>query len=262
MKNIFDLTKKIAIITGGYGHLGVAMVDALVNFGATVIVAGRMKEKFDKKFKNYEKEKVFFKSCDIIDSKTIAIVFKEVMDEFGKIDILINNATTTRGNNPEQMSDDDWNYSIEAVLGSVHKSTREVMPFMKRQHFGKIINISSMYGIVSPDFELYEGHNCEKYLNPPHYGAAKAAIIQLTRYYATYLGKYNININSITPGPFPSLSVQKENPEFIKRLKNKNPLGKIGLPEDLSGTCILLSSPASDFITGQNFIIDGGWTIR
>ena len=133
---------------------------------------------------------------------------------------------------------------------------------MKQQGFGKIINVSSMYGLVSPDFRLYEGDNCERFLNPPHYGAAKAAMLQVTRYYATYLGKHNIHVNSITPGPFPNLSVQAENPVFIERLKAKNPLGKVGTPEDLTGVCLLLSSSASDFITGQNFVVDGGWTIQ
>ena len=132
---------------------------------------------------------------------------------------------------------------------------------MKKQETGKIINITSMYGIVSPDFEnLYHGDNCEKYTNPPHYGAAKAAMIQLTKYYAVLLGKYNIHVNAISPGPFPKEFIQKENPEFINRLKNKNPLRKIGKPEDLAGVIVLLSSPASDFMTGQTLQVDGGWT--
>lgn len=261
MLDIFNLTGKIAIVTGGYGHLGVAMVDSLVNSGAKVIVAGLSEEKFNAKFKNYEVGKVFFKKCDILDSNTLASTFKDVSDEFDKIDIVINNATTARGNDPEKMNDEDWDFSIDAVLGSVYKSIREIIPYMKKQGFGKIINISSMYGVVSPDFRLYDGENCERFLNPPHYGAAKAAILQLTRYYATYLGKYNIHVNSITPGPFPSIPIQMENPIFIDRLKAKNPLGKIGKPDDLAGITVLLSSNASDFITGQNFIIDGGWTI-
>ena len=261
MLDIFNLTGKIAIITGGYGHLGVAMVDSLVNFGAIVIVAGLSEEKFNARFKNYEEGKVLFKKCDILESNTFANTFKAVYDEFGKIDIVINNATTAKGIDPEKINDEDWDFSIDAVLGSVHKSTREIIPYMKMQDFGKIINISSMYGIVSPDFKVYDGENCERFLNPPHYGAAKAAILQLTRYYATYLGKYNIHVNSITPGPFPSIPTQMENPIFIERLKTKNPLGKIGKPEDLAGIIVLLSSNASDFITGQNFIVDGGWTI-
>jgi NAD(P)-dependent dehydrogenase (short-subunit alcohol dehydrogenase family) len=115
--------------------------------------------------------------------------------------------------------------------------------------------------LVSPDFRLYEGDGCEAYINPPHYGAAKAAIIQLTKYYASHLGPYNIQVNALAPGPFPNEKIQKENPEFVRRLKEKNPLNKIGKPEDLAGVIILLSSSASDFITGQTIQVDGGWTI-
>jgi len=100
-----------------------------------------------------------------------------------------------------------------------------------------------------------------KYTNPPHYGAAKAAVLQLTRYYAVLLGEYNIQVNAISPGPFPKTKIQHENPVFIERLKSKNPLNKIGTPEDLAGVLVLLSSHASDFMTGQNVQVDGGWTI-
>jgi NAD(P)-dependent dehydrogenase (short-subunit alcohol dehydrogenase family) len=262
MKNVFDLSNKIAIVTGGYGHLGTAMVKALADYGAKVIVAGRSEEKFNDKFKHLNSDTITFNKCDILDSESIEATFKRVIDAFGKIDIVINNAATLKGNDPENISDDDWSYSLDAVLGSVHKSLRAIIPIMKQQGFGKIINVSSMYGVVSPDFKLYEGENCERFLNPPHYGAAKAAMLQLTRYYATYLGKYNIHVNSITPGPFPSLPIQAEHPVFTARLKAKNPLGKVGTPEDLAGVCILLSSSASDFITGQNFVVDGGWTIQ
>ncbi len=261
MNKLFDLTGKVAVVTGGYGHLGTAMVIALEEFGATVIVAGRSEEKFKDKFPVSESSNIHFRICDILESSSIFSLFEQVNAEFGSIDILINNATTLKGQNPEGMSDEDWSFSLDAVLGSVHKAIREVIPYMRNQSSGKIINISSMYGLVSPDFKLYDGQECEKYLNPPHYGAAKAAILQVSRYYASYLGKDNIHVNSVTPGPFPGNHVKEANPEFVSRLKAKNPLGKVGKPEDLCGVCILLSSAASDFITGQNFLVDGGWTI-
>jgi gluconate 5-dehydrogenase len=159
------------------------------------------------------------------------------------------------------MADNDFLFTLDGVLGSVHKCIKAVLPYMKKNYEGKIINISSMYGLVSPDFKLYEGDDCEKYTNPPHYGAAKAGVKQLTKYYAVLLAKYNIQVNAIAPGPFPSLTVQKDNPEFIERLKAKNPMNKIGVPEDLDGSIILLSSKASGFMTGQILQIDGGWTI-
>lgn len=259
---IFNLKNKNAIVTGGYGHLGKGMVDALLSCGCNVIVAGRSKEKYLKVFSDYSGNNLYFQEIDIMNSETIENCFSNVHNKFGTIDILINNAHSAKGNSQENMSDEDWNYTMEGVAGSAHKSIRAAIPFMKKQNSGKIINITSMYGIVSPDFEnLYAGDNCEKYTNPPHYGAAKAAIIQLTKYYAVLLGKYNIHVNAVAPGPFSKVMIQEENPEFINRLKHKNPLNKIGKPEDLAGVIILLSSSASDFITGQTIQVDGGWTI-
>src|SRR5690606_2795411 len=160
------------------------------------------------------------------------------------------------------MTDDDWEYSMDGVLGSIHKSIKAVVPIMRLQGGGKIVNIASMYGQVSPNFDkLYRGDGCEKYTNPPHYGAAKAGVIQLTKYYACLLGKENIYVNAISPGPFSKVSIQEETPIFVERLKSSNPLNKLGVPEDLIGVVVLLSSNASNFITGQNFAVDGGWTI-
>jgi len=259
MKNLFNLENKIAIVTGGYGHLGSAMVDALNGFGAQVVVAGRSPEKFKAKFG--ERENIFFESCDILTSNAFEKLYNDVHDRFGKIDIVVNNAHSAKGRDQEQMKDEEWNATMEGVLGVIHKSIKGIIPYMKAQKFGKIINISSMYGVVAPDFRLYEGNDLEKYTNPPHYGAAKAGMIQLTKYYAVYLGKYNIQVNTISPGPFPKKSIQEESPGFINRLAERNPLGKIGKPEDLGGAVLLLSSKGSNFITGQNIIVDGGWTI-
>ncbi|MGV3461117.1 MAG: SDR family oxidoreductase [Flavobacterium sp.] len=261
MKNIFDLTGKVAVVTGGYGHLGTAMAEGLLLQNATVIVAGRNEDKYLQNFAGNTNPNLSFKTIDIQDAGSITTFFKEVKEQFGSVDVLVNNAHAARGKGQEDMADDDWAYTMDGVLGSVHKCIKAVIPIMKEQQSGKIISVASMYGVVSPDFRMYEGEGCEPYINPPHYGAAKAGIIQLTKYFATYLGKFNIQVNAITPGPFPKETIQADNNFFIERLKAKNPLGKIGRPEDLQGVTVLLSSGASDFITGQNLIVDGGWTI-
>jgi NAD(P)-dependent dehydrogenase (short-subunit alcohol dehydrogenase family) len=261
MNKLFNLEKKVAVVSGGYGHLGTSMTKVLLNFGVKVYVAGRSKDKFNKTFNNAQNPNLMFIELDIMSSKSFEKCFKEIINVEGRIDILINNAHSGRGNSQEKMNDDDFLYTLDGVLGSVHKSIKAVLPFMKKQNFGKIINISSMYGIVSPDFSLYKEDDCEKYTNPPHYGAAKAGINQLTKYYAILLAKYNIHVNAIAPGPFPSRQVQEDNPKFIERLGAKNPMNKIGIPSDIDGTIILLSSDASNFMTGQTIQIDGGWTI-
>ncbi len=260
--DIFNLKGKVSIVTGGYGHLGKSMVESLLLLGSKVIVAGRSKKKFNEVFDGISNSKLFFHEIDIMSAPDIDSCFSNIHSEFGRIDVLINNAHSAKGNSQECMNDEDWSYTMEGVIGSVHKSIRSIIPYMREQKSGKIINITSMYGLVSPDFEnLYSCNDCEKFTNPPHYGAAKAGMIQLTKYYAVLLGKENIHVNAISPGPFPKNNIQKENPEFIRRLENKNPLKKIGKPENLKGVVALLSTSASDFMTGQVIQVDGGWTI-
>ncbi|WP_027076551.1 SDR family NAD(P)-dependent oxidoreductase [Maribacter antarcticus] len=263
MTSIFDLTDKVIIVTGGYGHLGSGIVNSLLGFGAKVIVAGRTKEKYQEKFKDIKKANLFFEKFDISQSgEDFMSQFKEFKSKYGSIDVVFNNAHFARGSNQENMSDEDWSYTMEGVLASVQKSIKASIPIMREQKHGKIINIASMYGHISPNFKrLYEGDDCEKYTNPPHYGAAKAGVIQLTKYYAVLLGKENIYVNAISPGPFSKDQIQEDNPAFIKKLEQSNPLNRIGQPKDLAGISVLLSSEASNFITGQNFAVDGGWTI-
>ncbi len=262
MNDIFNLNGKVAIITGGYGHLGAAMARALLNYNAKVIIAGRSYDKYKEAFETEEHEKMVFRELDIMKEESFGPFMNSIKKEFGKIDILINNAFSISSVAWNELSGEDWKYTIDGVLLSVQRGIVNAAPNMIENNSGKILNISSMYGLVSPDFELYEGENCEHLTNPPHYGVAKAAIIQLTRYYASLYGKFNIQVNAIAPGPFPNPEIQNLHPQFIKRLKQKNPLKAIGKPDDIAGTAILLCSNASDFITGQTIQIDGGWTIN
>lgn len=253
LENIFQLENKIVLVTGGYGYLGKAICEGLSKAGATVFVLGKSENKFNITFAG--SQNIFFQKFDISDTNSVKKGFSLIYEKAKKIDVLINNAFYSKGQNPETMTDEEWSYGIEGSLNSVYRCIREVLPFMKSKG-GKIINVSSMYGVVSPDFSIYEDND---FLNPPHYGAAKAGILQMTKYYACYLGKHNIQVNAVTPGAFPSKEVQTHE-KFIENLKNKSPLNRIGNPKDLQGAFILLSSKASDFITGQNIVIDGGWT--
>ena len=253
--SIFSLQNKVIAITGGYGYLGQAISSGLAEAWATVYVLGRDETKFRESFQ--EATNIFFQNCDISSTTSIQNAFKSIIDKSGKIDCLINNAFYSKGSDPENLTDEEWNYGIDGSLNSVYRCIREIIPHFKENQSGKIINVSSMYGVVSPDFSIYDA--APNSLNPPHYGAAKAGVVQLTKYFACYLGKYNVQVNAITPGPFPGPATQK-NEAFIQNLKEKNPLGKIGKPEDLQGAFILLSSSASNFITGHNLVVDGGWT--
>lgn len=258
MVKTFNLSGKIILVTGGYGYLGKAMVESLVFHGAKVYVLGRDKIRFEESFSSSE-YKSYFVSFDISDLESVKKGFANIYQVEKKIDVLINNAFFSRGQSPEEMTDADFIYGLEGTLGSIFKCIREILPYFKNQGFGKIINVSSMYGVVAPDFQIYDEYPA--FLNPPHYGAAKAGVLQLTKYYASYLSKYKIQVNAVTPGPFPSENVQKDK-NFIKNLSEKTLFNRIGKPEDLAGAFVFLSSEAADFITGQNIIVDGGWTVR
>lgn len=255
--NIFDLNNKVILYTGGYGYLARESVKYLAKENAKVYVLARDIEKFKQEFND---ENIYFQEFDLSSTLSIRNSFKNIFEKEGKIDVIINNAFYSRGQSPEKMSDEDFAYGLEGTLNSTFICIREIIPYLKRQNYGKIINISSMYGVVAPDFSVYE--TAPESLNPPHYGAAKAGIIQLSKYYASYLGKNNIQVNSVTPGPFPAVEVQEKSKEFISKLAEHTMLNRIGNPVDLIGVIVLLSSKASDYITGQNLIVDGGWTSK
>ena len=255
---MFSLNEKIIIITGGYGYLGRSMVEALLKFGAKVIVFGKNKSKFCDAFSAYDR--VEFIRCDLSNSKNIIEACEEVIDKYSKIDVLINNAYFVSGEEPLNISDNDWSLSLDICLSSIYRICKKVVPYMAKKQEGKIINIGSMYGSVAPKFNLYK-EPCLDFMNPPSYGVSKAGVIQLTKYLASYLGKEGITVNCISPGAFPSNEVQL-NKVFVKRLEEETVLGRIGNPSDLNGLIVLLSSNASNYITGQNITVDGGWTIR
>lgn len=259
MSNLFDLKNKTILITGGYGYLGKAITESLLSQNAVVYVLGRNEEKHTIAFSAIKNQNLHFEQCDISDSHSITNSINRIISKVKSIDVLINNAFYSKGQSPETMSDEDWNFGIEGTLNSVFKCIKAIIPHFKMNQSGKIINVSSMYGLVAPQFEIYQ--DFPEYLNPPHYGAAKAGIIQLTKYYASYLGKFNISVNTVTPGPFPSINVQKDT-EFIQSLKDRTCLNRIGQPEDLGGVFVFLASNSSNFITGQNLIVDGGWTCK
>lgn len=257
MKNIFQLNDKVAIVTGGYGHIGAAICRGLASMGAIVIVVGPNKFKYDSVFTDQEKDTIKFFEADILNDQSINDCFSFVYNKYKRIDILVNNAVALKGGKPLETSRDAWNYTLNGVLTSMSYCINQVVPLMNPQG-GVIINVSSMYGIVSPDFSLYD--NYPQYFNSVQYGSAKAGVIQLTRYYANYFAPKGIRVNCISPGPFPSKAVQQDS-GFVDLLVKKVPLGRIGEPDDLKGVAIFLASEASSFVTGQNIQIDGGWTI-
>jgi NAD(P)-dependent dehydrogenase (short-subunit alcohol dehydrogenase family) len=256
MSNIYSIKDKVILITGATGYLGSKMVEHLSKAGAKVIVLSTNIEKSKKLCKklNISLNQAF--EIDISDKKKVALVFRSIYKLFNKIDVLVNNAYYGISKSFFKYSKKDWNTSLEGTVVSIDITTQEIIPYMKKNKFGRIINISSMYGFVSPNPDVYLD---EISINPLSYGVGKAAIIQYTKYAAMMLAKYNINVNTISYGPFPNINIIKDK-SFLSKLSNKTFLKRVGRSDEVSSSVYFLSLDESSYITGQNIIIDGGWT--
>lgn len=258
---MFSLNEKTIIITGGTGFIGNHFSEACIKCGADVIVADTQKEKGQKlvrdlKNKN-EDSKIFFKKCDITSINEIEDLIDFTLNKSEKIDVLVNSAYPRNGNYGNKFEDvsfEDFCENVDMHLGGYFLMSKEVSKVMMQQRKGNLINIASIYGMVAPNFSIYEGTDITM---PVEYAAIKGAIISLTRYLATYLSKYNIRSNSISPGGV----INRQPEEFIKNYCEKTPLGRMAKPKDILGALIFLASDASSYLTGQNLVIDGGWTV-
>ena len=222
-KDLFSLRGKVAVVTGGYGHLGRGFCEGLADAGASVVAAGPNCDKFKRAFGRDNSRRITFEQIDVSSEESIKTAFKNIYKKTGRIDILVNGAFYSQGfGEPAEMNSSDWNRGIDGTLSSIFRCIKLVVPYMKKAKKGSIINISSMYGVISPDFSIYKGY--EKQFSQPNYGAAKAGVIQLTRYYAVYLAGYGIRVNCISPGAFPNPNVAKHK-RFLQKLLAKIPLG-------------------------------------
>lgn len=258
LKQLADLKGKTALITAGGGYLGMAMSECLAELGSNVILASRDKAKCEKQAKILEQKfsiKAIGLEVDITKTHSIKELEIAISKEFGNIDILISNAAMRRKNTLDSMNVPDWLFDMEHCLNGVFYLINEFIPHLKATK-GCIINIASMYGHIAPDYRIY---NKPDYTNPPSYGAAKAGVIQLTKYLASFLSPYGIRVNAISPGAFP-YGFTNEDSEFMNNLSSKAMLNRIGKPEDLKGAVMLLASDLGQFITAQNICVDGGWS--
>lgn len=255
VKKQFDLSGKIAVVTGASGHLGSAISEALIESGAVVYGAGRNFEKLEK-LKEKFPQLIKILPLDITSEESVKECFQKIKNEAGRIDILVNNASNIPVGDLKNISEEEWKLGIDSTINGVFRCTKQVIPIMEENNEGSIINISSIYGEVSPDPRIYgdSGQN-----NSPQYGAGKAAINQFSKYCACHFADKGIRINSITPGPFPRNQIS-QNKDFIEKLENKIPLGRVGLPHEIKGAIVFLASSASSFVTGENIHVDGGWT--
>jgi len=261
VSKLFDVSNKVIIITGATGNLGAKYVEGFSQAGANVVIA-------DLQFKNCKKlsdeiqEKYHVDplpiKLDLNDKKSINLMIKKTVLKYSKIDVLINNAAyqgneKLRSTKFENFPLVAWNQGLGVNLTGIFLTCQEVGKVMSKQGFGNIINIASTYGIVAPDQRIYgkSGQNAAAF-----YSATKAAVINLTRYLASYWGGTGIRVNTLSPGGV------KRNQEssFIKKYSERTMLGRMANTDEYVGSLLFLASEASSYMTGSNLIVDGGWT--
>lgn len=258
MQDLFSLKNKVVVVTGGAGYLGAAMTEAFLNYGAKVYIASRKEDKeYLIRLQQQFLKQIEFIYLDVTDTVVVNTAIKKILNKESQIDVLVNNAYSGKTGELLNGLENDWLDSFNGSIHATYRVTKAVLPSMLERKEGSIINIASMYGLVSPNPEIY-GQSMQN--NPPQYGAAKAGIIQFTKYLAGHFASQGIRANCIAPGPFPNEKTQ-ENHAFIEELKKKNPTNRIGQPKDLQGIAVLLASDASNYINGQTISVDGGWTI-
>jgi len=243
----FGLKDNIIVVTGGSGLIGCKIIDELKLHGAHVINADISIET------NLDKGLVY---CDVTDNDSVVLAINQILQKFNKIDGWANNAyprTDDWGDKFENIKISSWSKNIEFQLNSVFICSKAILEIMKEQGFGSIVNISSIYGVVGPDFNIYNGTEMTM---PAAYSAIKGGIINFTRYLASYFGQYGIRVNCVSPGGI----FNNQSKIFVGQYEKKVPMKRMGKPEDISPSVAFLLSNSSAYITGQNLIIDGGWT--
>jgi len=252
-KDLFSCTGKLAIVTGGCGLLGKEIVRGLHEFGATVYIADICVDEADKLTKDKNIHYIHF---DITLESSVNYCLDKILLAHDKVDILVNSAYPKMedwGTKFEQIPYNSWKSNVNDHLGGYFLCCQKVAEHMKKRHGGSIINLSSIYGVVAPDFFIYEGTDMTM---PAAYSAIKGGIIAFTKYLASYYANSNVRANVISPGGI----YNNQSPSFVKKYSLRTPLGRMGTPNDIVGAAIFLASDASSYITGHNLIVDGGWT--
>lgn len=242
-----NLCNKVIIITGGSGLIGSSIIANLIENGAIVFNADIIDKKDSPANYIY---------CNITDKISVENAIRIVLNKYDKIDGWINNAyprTKDWGSKFEDIKVESWKTNVDLQMNSIFICCQSVLNVMQKQQFGSIVNVSSIYGLVGPDFTVYHG---TKMTMPAAYSAIKGGVVNFTRYLASYYGLYNIRINCVSPGGI----FDNQPKKFVKNYERKVPMKRMGIPEDISPTISFLMSNGSSYITGQNIIIDGGWT--
>jgi len=251
--NLFDLSGRITIVTGGNQGIGFGIAKGLASAGATVVIANRRAPEGQKAAESLQKEGLNAVAIptDVSNKSSVEALVAKVVKDFGKLDIMVNNAGIILRKPIEDFSEEEWDQIMNTNLRGLFFCCQLAGRVMIKRKKGKIINVSSVLSqIIQPGRSVY--------------AVAKAGVSHLTRAFALEWGKYNINVNAIAPGTTITPLNQKyfkENPEDLKKILESVPLGREAYPSDYAGVAIFLASDASNYMTGQTLIVDGGLVI-
>ncbi len=254
MAKLFDLTGKVALVTGGNGGLGLAMAKGLAQAGAGIVVAARDEKKTAQALSEIRALGVPAEgvAVDVTQEAQIKDMVSRAVERLGRVDILVNNAGTTVRKEPQDLTIEEWDQVLDVNLRSAFLASREVYPHMKAQGGGKIINIGSM-------FSLFGGGG-----SGAPYSSSKGGVVQLAKSLAVAWAKDNIQSNAILPGWFKTeltAAIPKTQPDRYDLISRRIPTGRWGEPEELQGAVVFLASPASDYVTGAVLTVDGGYSV-
>ena len=253
---MFKLTDKTAIVTGASRGLGREFAKSLAEAGADIIINSRNIKELEEVYEQIRKigRRVLPIEADITDVSNVKNMIRKAIKTFNHIDILINNAATGRINRPiDETESEEWDFVINTNITGVFNCSREVLKVMKKQKKGKIVNISSISGMI-----------INKYFHGGSYDVSKAGIVALTKAMATEYARYNINVNAVAPGYYKTKPNEKwfqERPEIYEKILDMIPLRRLGNIKELGALIVFLSSDASNYMTGSLVVIDGGYTI-
>jgi NAD(P)-dependent dehydrogenase (short-subunit alcohol dehydrogenase family) len=245
-----NLANKIIILTGASGLIGLSTLKHLKKNGAVVIAVDIID--------NVNDLADDFYIVDVTNQIEVLSLIEIVLNKFDKIDGLVNLAyprTKDWGEKFEKIELHSWNKNVDMQLNMVFFICQKVLEIMKKQGFGSVVNVASIYGVVGNDFSIYEDYGGT---SPAAYAAIKGGLINLTRYLASYYGKYNIRVNCMSPGGI--LDEKNQHPSFIENYSKKSPLKRLGNPDEMAPAITFLLSDEASYITGHNLIVDGGWT--
>ena len=267
--DLFDLTGRVAIVTGGAGMLGLRYAEAIAEAGGITVLADLRPDAVEAGVAHLGGD-AFGVPMDISKKHEVEAMVAQVAERFGRVDILINNAALTVKGGSETMEGyfapfedyplELWQRALDVNLTGTFLMTQAVGRVMVEQRRGVVLNIAAVYGIVSPDHRIYEGivnqYGGEPFNTPISYSATKAAILNFTRYLATYWAEKGIRVNSFSPG-----AVFDEHDEtFVRNLTSRIPMARMAHKDEYKGAVLFLVSDASSYMTGANLVVDGGWT--